>query len=241
MRASVLGPAHLDHAWAIALCGPICHGTGDASPGRPPLSAAIPTAAIGFQRVTLSYTSWSLSDERWAVYRDWLAGPGISVSWVLALDLADGLVAKAPWEWFAQQRKQHDLWVGVVQEGSDAVPKQVGEMGVLWMPDDRARRSRVFLCPRTWTGKRRGAPWGAAVSDVARSRMTGTECAPDAWRHVAPGERRGIAPSYRALQECYESGEGPPRTDGMRVDGGAVAGTKVQSWCRGSATAPTSL
>ncbi|KAL6774536.1 hypothetical protein ACKKBG_A25360 [Auxenochlorella protothecoides x Auxenochlorella symbiontica] len=150
MRASALGPAHLDHAWVLALCGPMCHETGDASPGQPPLSAATPTAAIGFQRVMLSHTSWSLSDERWAVYRDWLAGPGISVSWVLALDLADGLVAKAPWEWFAQQRKQHDLWVGVVQEGSDAVPKQ----------------------------------------------------------------------------ECYESGEGPPRTDGMRVDGGAVAGTK---------------
>ncbi|KFM29116.1 hypothetical protein F751_5472 [Auxenochlorella protothecoides] len=90
----------------------------------PAFISELQSPAIGFQRVTLSYTSWSLSDERWAVYRDWLAGPGISVSWVLALDLADGLVAKAPWEWFAQQRKQHDLWVGVVQEGSDAVPKQ---------------------------------------------------------------------------------------------------------------------
>ncbi|GAB4815057.1 hypothetical protein N2152v2_002103 [Parachlorella kessleri] len=76
----------------------------------PKFVAMVQTDLVRFQRVQLAHHTWSLCDERWAVYLDWLKHSGSNVEYVLQVDVSDTVLARDPFQLFASQASQHDLW-----------------------------------------------------------------------------------------------------------------------------------
>jgi hypothetical protein len=76
--------------------------------------AKVSTENIQFQRIQLANYEWSLCDERWAVFHDWLLSPAAAgVEWVLSVDVSDTVVSRDPFELFRSQADEHDLWINV--------------------------------------------------------------------------------------------------------------------------------
>lgn len=65
--------------------------------------AKLTTEKIKFQKVTLAHHTWSLCDERWAVYSKWLTSPASQfIEYALQMDLSDTVVARDPFSLFDQ-------------------------------------------------------------------------------------------------------------------------------------------
>lgn len=176
-------------------------------------TAKLTTDKIKFQKVTLSHHTWSLCDERWAVYSKWLTSPAAQyIEYTLQMDLSDTVVARDPFSLFEQGL---DIAGAVQSERDDESRGFVGNLEVERSSSIQNQQQHIKD-----QGNVRGGNQNEGGGDSHRQRH------PDLWVNV----QRATDWIQTNYNECYGTNNTallPGGTKGMAYNAGVVGGRKA--------------
>jgi hypothetical protein len=171
-------------------------------------TAKLTTEKIKFQQVTLAHHTWSLCDERWAVYSKWLTTPAAQyIEYTLQMDLSDTVVARDPFSLFEQ-----GLDVSVPSERDDERRGLEEDLAVQKGTDIQNQQHIKDL----------GSVNGGNIKGVGDSHR---QRHPDLWVNV----QRATDWIQANYNECYGTNNTallPGGTRGMAYNAGVVGGRK---------------